>query len=186
VRAQIPLQVSQELQALGWADTPANEDRVEGILGRRIILAHPLRYLYIHLKDDLNGLLPDVTGPTEILGLTTGGKGTLSILNHAGILAAIRNYYGSDLGILWISLPIVLLLGLVYLLDLCGLVGLGLQRSWLAAFTLLAPTIYYLLIPGAASLPRFRVPVMPYLCLLSAFGVELLLQLVSRRMQNSG
>ncbi len=180
IRLEYLGRVAKALDEHGWVDTEANRDRVEGILARQIIFSHPLRYLYIHLKDDLNGLIPDVTGPTEILGVTVGGKGTLSVLNHSGILAAIRNYFGPDLWALWLTIPVVLLLGLIYLLDLAGVVGVIQQRLWLAGFATLGPTAYYLLLPGAASLPRFRVPAMPYLCLLAAMGVYLVWSITKR------
>jgi 4-amino-4-deoxy-L-arabinose transferase-like glycosyltransferase len=181
IRLEYPGRISQALEAHGLADTEANRARVEESLARQILLAHPFRYLLIHLKSDLNGLLPDVTGPTEILGLTVGGKGTLSILNQSGLLAAIRNYYGRNLWLLWLTLPVVLLLGLVYLLGLVGAISLIRQNLWLAAFALLSPPFYYLLAPGAASLPRFRVPVMPFLCLLAGQGAYVLLKKIKRK-----
>ena len=170
VVAAYPARIQAALTANGWADTEANRDRVEGSLARQILLAHPARYLFIHLRSDLNGLIPDVTGPTEILGLTVGQKGTLSVLNQSGLLAAIRNYYGGQWWILLLTLPVILLLGLVYLLDLAGTIALARGRAGLAAFVLLAPALYFILLPGAASLPRFRVPVMPLLCLLAGLG----------------
>ena len=186
IRLQYPQRIAEALKENGWTDTEANEYRVEGILGRQMILSHPFRYVYVHLRADLNGLLPDVTGPTEILGLTTGGKGTLSVLNHSGILAAIQNYYGSSLWVLGLTIPIILLLAMVYLLDLFGLAGVIRQRLWLVGFVLLAPSAYYLLLPGAASLPRFRVPVMPYLCLMAAMGADTILASTPWRRDQKG
>jgi 4-amino-4-deoxy-L-arabinose transferase-like glycosyltransferase len=170
-RTLLQTRLSQYLTVQGWADTVANRDRAEEALALQIITRHPTRYVYLHLKSDLNSLLPDVTELTEITGLTVGGKGTLSILNQQGLGAAIRNYFGGSIGLIWALSPFVILLGLTYLADLVGGIALLRQRSWFPLAALLFPIAYFLLIPGAASLPRFRVPVGPYLSLLAGMGV---------------
>ncbi len=172
VREEYQDKVSQVLTERGWADTEGNRARVESQLARQIILAHPLRFLYVHLKADLNGLLPDVTGVTEILGTTVGGKGTLSVLNQYGLLAAIRNYFGDQTWLLGLLMPVVVLLALVYFFALTGAVAILRRHNWLTLSILVIPVLYYLALPGPASLPRFRVPVMPYICLLAGAGLQ--------------
>jgi 4-amino-4-deoxy-L-arabinose transferase-like glycosyltransferase len=171
-RPQLQDQAQNLLASYGWEDTEANRARVQSQLARQIILAHPFRYLYVHLKSDLNNFLPDVTGLTEILGLTVGGKGTLSVLNQQGLAAAVSHYFEGNTWLLWLFFPLIALLGLTYLAGLAGALALTRQRAWFSLGVLLLPTIYLLLIPGAPSLPRFRVPVMPYLCLLAGLGVN--------------
>ncbi len=171
VRVEYSGRVAQALTERGWADNESNRARVEGILALQIIRTHPFRFLYIHLKSDLNGLLPDITGPTEILGVTIGGKGTLSVLNQKGVVAAIRNYFGGQTWLLWLLLPLVMLLALVYLFSLVGAIALVRQHKWFILAMFVSPVLYFLLLPGAASLPRFRVPVMPYICLLAGAGI---------------
>jgi len=171
-RAILQARLLQVLSEQGWADTVANRDRAEQTLALQIITRQPVRYVYLHLKSDLNSLLPDVTELTEITGLTVGGKGTLRVLNQQGLGAAIRNYFGGSTWLIWALSPFIILLGLTYLTDLAGCVMLVRRRSWFPLAALILPIAYFLLIPGAASLPRFRVPVGPYICLLAGMGVH--------------
>jgi hypothetical protein len=172
VREENKVRVEQMLVEHGWADNEGNRARVESILAYQIILADPVRFLYIHLKSDLNGLLPDVTGPAEILGVTVGGKGTLSVLNQYGILAAIKNYFGDQTWLLGLMLPLIIFLSLVYLFMVVGTIDLLRRRQWLAFLIVFMPVLYFLILPGAASLPRFRVPAMVYICILAGGGLQ--------------
>jgi 4-amino-4-deoxy-L-arabinose transferase-like glycosyltransferase len=172
VREENKVRVAQMLVERGWANNEGNRARVESILANQIILADPVRFLYVHLKSDLNGLLPDVTGPAEILGVTVGGKGTLSVINQYGILAAIKNYFGDQTWLLGLMLPLVIFLSLVYLFFIVGTIDLLRRHQWFALLILFMPVLYFLILPGAASLPRFRVPAMVYLCLLAGGGLQ--------------
>ncbi|MGD0612473.1 MAG: glycosyltransferase family 39 protein [Anaerolineales bacterium] len=180
-RAILQTRLMQVLSERGWADTTANRDRAEESLALQIIGRHPGRYAYLHLKSDLNSLLPNVTELTEIIGLTVGGKGTLSVLNQQGLGAAIRNYFGGNTWLIGVFSPLIVLLGLTYLADLIGGVELTRQRAWFPLAVLIFPIAYFLLIPGAASVPRFRVPVGPYLSLLAGMGVYGIYQWVLAR-----
>jgi hypothetical protein len=119
----------------------------------------------------LNSLLPNATEFLELLGVTQGGRGTLSVLNQQGLWAAVRHYFGGQAWVLWPLVPLMALLGLTYLGTLAGSATLARRRDWFALVLLLASTAYFLLIPGAPSHPRFRVPVMPYVCLLAGTGL---------------
>ena len=173
VREEYAGLVDQALVERGWINNEGNRSRVESLLADQIILAHPFRFLYVHLKSDLNGFLPDATSVTEILGATVGGKGTLSILNQYGILAAIRNYFGGQTWLLGLLLPLIILLALVYIFALGCTIEIAHHRNWLSILLLVIPVLYFLILPGPASLPRFRVPVMPYICLLAGFGLQM-------------
>jgi len=170
-RTILQARLLQVLSDRGWADTPANRDRAEESLALQTIARHPGRYAMLHLRDDLNSLLPNVTDLTEVIGLTVGGKGTLSVLNQKGLGAAVRNYFGGNTWLIGVLSPLIALLGLTYLADLIGGVELTRLRAWFALAVLIFPTAYFLLIPGAASVPRFRVPVAPYISLLAGMGV---------------
>jgi 4-amino-4-deoxy-L-arabinose transferase-like glycosyltransferase len=170
-RAEMTERVKEELARRGGEGDAALEIRLYDEWARRIILAHPWRYLYIHLKNDLNNLLPNVTEFLELLGVTEGGRGTLSVLNQQGLWAAVRHYFGGQTWVLWPLVPLIALLGLTYLGMLAGLIVLVRRRDWFTLFLLLASIAYFLLIPGAPSHPRFRVPVMPYICLLAGTGL---------------
>ena len=170
VRDDLNDQVGQALQERHLSDTPANRDHIYRELARNIIAKDPLRYVYLHLKNDVNNLLPGVTDLTEILGVTVGGKGTLAVLNKDGLMAAIRHYFEDKIWLIGIFAPAIVLLILIYLTDLVGIGLLVKERKWFALSILLIPILYLLLIPGASSNQRFRVPAMPFICLLAAHG----------------
>ena len=171
MRQEFVERVSRAVQDAGLPDTTGSRVKLYGTLARRIISTHPLRYLYLHLKSDLNTLIPDVTGLTEIFGLTIGGRGTLSVLNQYGVQAAIQHYFGNQAWLLWIFAPVILLHGLFYLSALIG-IPVTFQHCKIAGLAvLILPVAYFLLAPGAPSLPRFRVPVTPALSMLAAAGI---------------
>ncbi len=170
VRDNLRDQVEQTLQERNLTDTPNNRSIIYRELARGIISSDPLRYVYLHLKNDINNLLPGVTDLTEILGITVGGKGTLAILNKDGLIAAIRYYFEDKIWLIGIFAPAIVLLILIYLTDLLGIGILVKEKKWFALLILSLPLLYLMLIPGASSNQRFRVPAMPYISLLAAQG----------------
>jgi hypothetical protein len=107
----------------------------------------------------------------ELLGVTEGAKGTLSVLNQHGIAAAVDHYFEGRAWLLLPLSPLVALLGLTYAGSGFGIVALVSGRRWFTLALLLLPLLYFLLVPGAPSNPRFRVPAMPYICLLAGLGI---------------
>jgi len=187
-QAQVRAEIVERLEQLvrqGSVDDEALQVRLYSEWSRRIILAHPWRYGWVHLKNDLNSLLPNVTEFLELLGVTQGRKGTLSVLNQHGLWAAVRHYFGGHAWLLWLVSPLVGLLMLTYLGMLAGLAILARRRAWFSLALLLLPIAYFLLIPGAPSHPRFRVPVMPDVCLLAGMGLVTLWHRVRRRPRRS-
>jgi hypothetical protein len=170
VRAEMQERTQQELRQRGWLGNRALEHELYGAWAREIILQHPFRYAYVHMRSNLNSLLPNVNELTELLGVTVGGKGTLSILNQFGLWRAVEYYFDGQLWVLWLLLPFIVLLALTYWGMLAGIVTLVHRRAWWPLVLLLLTVAYFLLIPGAPSNPRFRAPVMPYICLLAGTG----------------
>lgn len=169
-RADLQTQVNAELAKRDGLDNETIQTRLFDKWGWQIILAHPLRYAVIHLENDLNNFLPDVTDFLELMGVTQGAKGTLSVLNQQGIVAAIGHYFEGRIWLIGLTLPWIVLLGFIYLAGIVGVFVLLRRKDWFGLSLLLLPVLYYMLLPGAPSNPRFRVPVMPYLCLLGGIG----------------
>jgi 4-amino-4-deoxy-L-arabinose transferase-like glycosyltransferase len=164
------LRLEQALAVRGLEDTEANRARVSSQLAREIILADPVRYALDHLKHDLNSLLPD-TDLLEILGLNPGQKGTLAVLKQQGLMPAVRHYFGAETWMVLLLLPHTILLGFTYLGWGLATHLLLLKRRCLALAVLSLPVFYGLLLPGSPANPRFRVPVMPFICILAAAGL---------------
>jgi hypothetical protein len=171
VRDQLNDQVDQILTESNLVDTPANRSAINREVAIKIISGDPVRYVYLHLRSDLNNLLPGITDLTEILGITVGGKGTLAVLNKDGLMAAISHYFADQVWLLGLFAPAIALLAITYLADLIGMGRLVKRRKWFAFCMLVLPLLYLLLIPGAPSNQRFRVPAMPYITLLASYGL---------------
>ena len=54
--------------------------KLAGAIGKRIVFAHPLVWLRVHLVTSLNAMLPATPGLLQSLGITQGYKGTLALL----------------------------------------------------------------------------------------------------------
>lgn len=172
VRSELNGRIVNKLRELGLPDTEANRARVSTVLARPIVKAHPVRFVVLNLKADLRGLLPDIATPGDIIGVTTGGKGTLAVLKRDGIFAATAHFFRGQTWVIWVILPFVALLILTYVAAIGGVVMLVRARDWYPLAILLAPVAYCLLMPGAASTARFKVPALPYLSLLAGVGLH--------------
>jgi 4-amino-4-deoxy-L-arabinose transferase-like glycosyltransferase len=170
VREDLDKQLPEELARRNWVDDESHRARLMQEMGEKVVRENLPLFIALHLKQDLNSLLPDVTTIPEMLGLSVGGKGTLAVLNHAGLLAAVRHYFGGNLWLVCLAIPSVIMLGFTYLGAAWAAQMLVRQRCWLALAVLLAVTAAFLLVPGAPSMHRFRVPVMPQLCLMAGAG----------------
>jgi len=148
---------------------------------RAIILAHPWEFLDIHLRGDLAFWLPDATEALEVLGYTSGGKGTLDVLHRRGLVAAAKHYFGDNTTAVALAGVMVVILLVRYAgIVLCGLWRLRPHMSaagWLCLLLVLTAW----LLPGPANHPRFRVPVEPILSAAAAMGWLGLLQWRRRR-----
>jgi len=171
----------------GLSDAPS--DRTSGGLARyrwgearRIILAHPWQYAGIHLTGDAAFWLPGATDALEVMGYTSGGKGTLDVLHRQGLLAAVRHYFGDNTAAMALALAMVGLLLIRYAgVFLCGLWRLRLRKMTAGGWLCLLLVLTACLLPGPANHPRFRVPVEPILSVAAAIGYLGLLQWRRRR-----
>jgi hypothetical protein len=134
-------------------------------LALQVARDHPGRFLAANLRRDANNLLPAVTDLLRAIGVDAGSRGTLAVLNRQGVIGAARHYFGSRL---WLLIPLA-----PWILLWLGMIGLGLVglvRIWRssarAAWILLGGVpLCLLLVPGAASVPRFSAPAAPFFAL---------------------
>jgi hypothetical protein len=157
-------------------DTAGGTARYRWDKAREIILAHPWDFLDIHLRGDLAFWLPDATEALEVLGYTSGGKGTLDVLHRRGLVAAAKHYFGDNTTAVALAGVMVVILLVRYAgIVLCGLWRLRPHMTaagWLCLLLVLTAW----LLPGPANHPRFRVPVEPILSAAAAMGWLGLLQ----------
>ena len=168
-----PLSVQNELIKRGLPQTEANLNKVYKILAMKIILANPVQYSIIHLKDDLQNIYPGWSTTLEILAPTgmVGIQGT-EVLSQKGLSGAIQAYFGGRLWLVFLFFPFIILLLVVYFSDLVGIILLVRTKVWFTLAVLILPVAYLLLIPGAPSNSRFRLPAMPEICLIAGIGID--------------
>jgi hypothetical protein len=161
--------------------TPGGLARYRWDKARSIILAHPWEFLDIHLRGDLAFWLPGAPDALEVLGYTSGGKGTLDVLHRQGLVAAAKHYFGDNTAAMALAGAMVAIMLIRYAgVVLCGLWRLRPRMSaggWLCVLLVLTAW----LLPGPANHPRFRVPVEPILSAAAAIGWLGLLQWRRRR-----
>jgi 4-amino-4-deoxy-L-arabinose transferase-like glycosyltransferase len=150
--------------------------RVQREMGARVVLAHPGTLIRVHLATSLNSLLPAGTGLLEMLGLTSGNRGTLSVLHTQGFLAAVKYYFGSNTTAILFMTPELIYLIIRYLAcSVCAWRRFAASQfnwgaiGWLITLTLTA----FLLVAGPAATARFRLPVEPLLNLTAGAGVAM-------------
>lgn len=143
-------------------------------VGSKVILQSPGRYISLHLRQDMKSLSP---GSDEIFDLLEHEKpqehGTLQVLKDKGILAAFQHYHRESTWLENVSRISTVLIWTTYALSLLGVAALVLKKQLLLLIILAGTVAYYLLLPGAPSTPRFRVPVEPIIFLLAAKGTHI-------------
>ena len=139
--------------------------------GRGIIMAHPLLYAGLHLKTVPTNLLPAAGELFRTLGVQIGRSGTLRVIRTEGILEGIRHYFGGKWGWFVAALPMLPVLLASYMLAVVGAFERLLRGEARAfhAFLILAVGLF-LLVPGGAAHPRFRLPVTPIFSLYAGWG----------------
>jgi len=168
--AEIEEQQKTATGAASALNTPGGLARWRFAKARRIIAEHPLDFLDIHLRGDVAFWLPGAPDALEVLGYTSGNKGTLDVLHRQGLVAAAKHYFGDNTPAMIIAAVMVAVLLIQYGgVILCGLWRLRLcmtAAGWLCLLLVLTAW----LLPGAANGPRFRVPVEPILSAAAAIG----------------
>ena len=126
----------------------------------------------MHLKANINTLLPAVGDFYAIMGKNIGGKGTLSVINSSGIVAGIKHYFAGNWGLFFLALPLIFILMAKYILATTGGIK-ALIPSKINPTTVMyiVFVLYMITVPGIVSHPRFRVPIEPMLSLFAAIGV---------------
>lgn len=157
---------------LAELDTQVARARYAGRHARKEIGAHPWKYLGLHLSTVPGNLLPAAGDLFQIFGVPLGGGGTLGVIRDRGIVAGVRHYFRGK----WIwfaaAVPVVLLTAVIYLLAAFGLIcSLRAPSSRSVVIFMVLLTAYFLIAPGAAANPRFRVPAMPLLAVVAAHAV---------------
>lgn len=167
--------------------TPGDLARFHRERAMDIIAQHPAIYARLHLLGAAGALLPGATDILQIMGLTTGERGTIAVLHSQGLTAAVRHYFGDNLSALLLAAPMTLLWAIqIFALTCLGALGIRKAgRLGAAGWLALAVTAASLLLTGPAGHPRYRTAVEPLLSIAAAQGLLMLLA-ASRRQRPGG
>lgn len=136
------------------------------------LAAHPGTYAKLHLGGTLAFWLPGATDALEVVGLSSGQRGTLRVLRREGLAAATEHYFGGRFAAAVVAVPLVLiwLVRVVGVVAFVVLAGRGWRKLPGVAWWLIVIVVISWLIGGPVSTPRFRVPVEGLLSLAAAGG----------------
>ncbi len=171
---EIQGEYSRELENLvkGKNLSETEEVRVAQQLGLEKIMKHPILYARVHLT----GALPMLVEPGSsefwrVLGREPRGIPILSKFLTRGPSGVIASVLGnkSFSQICYIAGAMIFLL-VIYIALVAGLIDLTLKRKYSVVILFLAILGYFVLAVGPMGNMRFRVPIMPYVMLLAAYG----------------
>ncbi len=136
-----------------------------------VIKDHPGLFIWYYFKGMAILFIPDVPGFYELLGLTQEGKGALGAVFREGLRPALSRYFGKYWA--WwaaAALPLILYDLWVYGLAILGVAALWRTRNFFRLFLILALIGYWLALAAIGAAPRYRLPLMPFLVILAAWG----------------
>jgi hypothetical protein len=136
-----------------------------------IIKAHPALFIRYYLKGVCLLFFPDIPSFYELLGFSREGRGGWGVMFQQGVKAALVTYFG-PYWFLWLAagLPLILYDLGVYVLALWGMVALWRNRGFYLLFMLLALIGYWVAVSGIVGFQRYRLPLMPFMIILAAWG----------------
>jgi len=171
---EIQGEFSKELENLvkGKNLSETEGTKVAQQLAREKIMKHPVLYTKVHLA----GALPMLVEPGSsefwrILGKKPRGVRILSTFltgGPQGVIVAVRS--SKSFSQICYILGTMMFLGVIYVGLIVGLIELLLKRKYSVVILFLAILGYFLLTVGPLGNMRYRVPIMPYVMLLAAYG----------------
>ena len=102
-------------------------------------------------------MTPDLPSFCENLGVTSGDKGTLSVIRKEGIVAGIKHYFGEQATkVLVLALPLLLVTMAGYVGCLIALINCICRREYKLLIIWLLFSLLYVIIPGPIIMPRYQ------------------------------
>lgn len=161
-------------------DTLKEKTDYQNSLLIKIISEHPVTYALLCFRPWI--LLPDVPSFCEVLGFIQTGRGTFTVLNEKGLLAATLYYFNDKLHLLLFCLPLLIVVIITYLLFFAQLLKWMLAKNWIMFFVFLACIEFYLFAPGPITMPRYQLPALITMCVMaSMFANQIIKKIMWRR-----
>jgi len=142
--------------------------RSEGI--KNIKSALP-EYILIHFSYFPNLFLPEISKLMDDRTKTKQRSGTLAVINQKGLWQGVKYYISGRENTIWFALPLTLFWLCTLIFSIYGF-SLYLSRNFGPVALLIGfLMIYFLILPGPGSVPRFMFPNVPLLCMFAAIGI---------------
>lgn len=147
------------------------------------IKEHPKDYLIIHFK----GILKTFTNSTkyqlmEIFGQKRKTEGVENkIPLSENIIDRIKRVLANAKEEYYLSPILSLILLFEYILAFIGLVSLFIKKHWASALIFIGIIAYFILLTGPAGEERYRIPIVPFYLMLSAYGIFAIRELLRRK-----
>ncbi len=161
--------------------SPGRLEEKRASLGFGVLRRHPWVFLSMHLRGGLMVFAPAEADLPSMLGVDTGGRGTAEVLARKGLPAAVRNYLGGQMWLMWVLAPFILLLLARYALAAVGAVRHIRLRMEPACWLVMLTVLLFAILPGIFGHPRFRVPITPMLNVAAGAGMVWLIDRLRRR-----
>lgn len=161
--------IDKEFQSLGSHNEVVALAKRKGL---STILSDPLYYTYLHFKSNVSNFAPAIGDYLKNCGVLIGGNDTLSVVQSEGVLSGIKNYLRGNYRLMFLLVPATIVLLTVYF-AMGSAVFFKLKSRSINRFEcfLLLTFFYFMMVPGPASHPRFRVPAGPVIAYFAAFGI---------------
>ncbi len=162
---RIDAQRDGEHRTPGKAARDRQQDAVE------IVVENPGIYAKIHIKGAMGCFLPGASDALEVMGVTSGQRGTIDVLHSQGLWAAVKPYFADKLWAIWLCVPLLAILLIKYVaLAICcvGRLRFGMEASY---WLILLGVGAFVLITGPAGHPRYRVAIEPLLSIAAGAGM---------------
>ena len=111
----------------------------------------------------------------ESFGVNLGrGDAILGIIHSKGIFEGVKHYFNGKYELLWITVSLSIMLLIFYGFVIYGIFTVIKRIEEvvvLGHLLLLLSLLYFFITGGAASTPRFRIPMEPFLCIYATVGI---------------
>lgn len=162
-------------------DTPGDFARYRKREALKIIAAHPWTYAKIHARGCLAFWLPGATDVLEVAGLTTGQRGTLTVFQRRGLVAAARHYFEGNIAAMILAAVMSVVPAAKYFGVMVSLAKKLRPGISAAGWLMLLLVAVGALAGGPAATARFRLAVEPLLSLAAAYGATAIVQMFQKR-----
>ena len=83
----------------------------------------------------------------------------------------LNHYFKGKLYLLVLILPLLIIVGLLYICNGMQLLIYLYQKQWYCCWLFMALIVYYLVLPGPVVMPRYHLPALPFMCIMAALFV---------------